>query len=151
MRRAAVGAARRRGSREGPGRAAGWIGGRSRERPPVPRYRFRRLWRSFRISAFSRAYIAEVKNSRKAAGVAAIRIPRDRAFAARERSIREGVEIYEVVWQNTVKLAAELGVPIPAVTGVIADASVSGPICARGRSGDRFPPRSAKEKRQIGT
>jgi len=62
------------------------------------------------------AYIAEVVNSRKATGVAAIRIPGDRAFAARDRSMREGVEIYEVVWQNTQKLAAELGVPMPAVT-----------------------------------
>jgi L-2-hydroxycarboxylate dehydrogenase (NAD+) len=62
------------------------------------------------------AYIAEVKNSRRPADGAAIRIPGDRAFAARERSLREGVEIYEVVWQNTQKLAADLGVPMPAVT-----------------------------------
>lgn len=68
-------------------------------------------------SAFRRAvgaYIAEIKSSRRAPGVTEIRIPGERTFAARERSMREGVEIYEVVWQNTEKLAAELGVSMPA-------------------------------------
>jgi L-2-hydroxycarboxylate dehydrogenase (NAD+) len=59
------------------------------------------------------AYVAEVKGSRKAAGIAEIRIPGERTFAARERSLREGVTIYEAVWKNTAELASELGVPMP--------------------------------------
>jgi LDH2 family malate/lactate/ureidoglycolate dehydrogenase len=68
-------------------------------------------------AAFRRAasdYIEEIKQSRKAPGVTAIQMPGERAFAARERSLRDGVPIYEVVWNNTAKLAAELGVEMPA-------------------------------------
>lgn len=60
-------------------------------------------------------YLNEIRTSRKAAGVSEIRIPGERAFAARQRSLRDGVPIYDVVWQNTSKLAAELGVTIPAL------------------------------------
>jgi|SRR5579862_174973 len=67
---------------------------------------------AFRRSAS--AYIQEIKSSRKAPGVTEIRVPGDRAFAARDRSMREGVTIYDVVWKNTEKLAEELGVRMPA-------------------------------------
>lgn len=67
---------------------------------------------AFRRSASE--YIDEIKQSRKAPGVTDIRIPGERAFATREASLRDGVSIYEVVWNNTAKLAAELGVAMPA-------------------------------------
>ncbi len=59
------------------------------------------------------AYLEEVKGSRKVPGVDAIRVPGERAFAARERSLRDGVVLYEAVWEKTRKLAAELGVEMP--------------------------------------
>lgn len=59
------------------------------------------------------AYVAEIKSSRKAPDVAEIHIPGERAFAARERSLREGIVLYEAVWQNVTKLATELGVAMP--------------------------------------
>jgi L-2-hydroxycarboxylate dehydrogenase (NAD+) len=71
------------------------------------------------------AYLNDIRRSRKAAGVSEIRIPGDRAFAARERSLREGVTIYEVVWQNIAKLAAELGVPLPVETDRRVDSGTS--------------------------
>jgi LDH2 family malate/lactate/ureidoglycolate dehydrogenase len=60
-----------------------------------------------------RAYIAQIKGSRKAPGVTEIRIPGERAFAERARSLREGVVVYEAVWQNVATLAKELGVQMP--------------------------------------
>jgi len=67
---------------------------------------------AFRRSAS--AYIQEVKHSRKAPGTSEIRIPGERAFAERERALREGVFIHEATWNNTALLAAELGVSMPA-------------------------------------
>ena len=60
------------------------------------------------------AYVAEVKTSRKAAGVSAIRVPGERAFAERERRLRNGVSIYQAVWERTAELAETLGVSMPA-------------------------------------
>ncbi|MGH6953929.1 MAG: Ldh family oxidoreductase, partial [Alphaproteobacteria bacterium] len=60
------------------------------------------------------AYLAEIKGSRKAPGSAEIRIPGERSAAARERSLEDGVPILEACWRNTEKLAAELGVAMPA-------------------------------------
>ena len=59
------------------------------------------------------AYLKEIRSSRKAAGVSEIRVPGERVFAERERSLREGVRIYDVVWENAARLAADLGVAIP--------------------------------------
>jgi LDH2 family malate/lactate/ureidoglycolate dehydrogenase len=59
------------------------------------------------------ASIEEVKGSRKAPGVCEIHVPGERAFAARERSLREGVPIYDAVWKKTAGLAASLGVQMP--------------------------------------
>jgi L-2-hydroxycarboxylate dehydrogenase (NAD+) len=59
------------------------------------------------------AYVAQIKGSRKAPGVTEIRIAGERAFAARARSLRDGVVVYEVVWQKVATLARELGVAMP--------------------------------------
>ncbi len=59
------------------------------------------------------AHVRELKNSRKAPGVEEIRIPGERSFAERERRLREGVPIAEGVWDEAVKMAEELDVPVP--------------------------------------
>lgn len=59
------------------------------------------------------AYVSEIKTSRKAPGVTEIRVPGERAFAERERSLRNGVSIYEAVWERTAELAKDLGVQMP--------------------------------------
>ncbi|MSO92533.1 MAG: Ldh family oxidoreductase [Rhodospirillales bacterium] len=64
------------------------------------------------------AYVTEVKSSRKAPGVKEIRVPGERSFAERERSLKRGtVEIDPVLWENTIKLAGELGVALPSLGG----------------------------------
>jgi LDH2 family malate/lactate/ureidoglycolate dehydrogenase len=67
-------------------------------------------------AAFRRAvggYLREIKTSRKAPGVDAILVAGERGFARRERSLREGVVVFEKVWKNTGALAKELGVTMP--------------------------------------
>jgi L-2-hydroxycarboxylate dehydrogenase (NAD+) len=59
------------------------------------------------------AHLDEVKFSRKAAGVAEIRIPGERARGERARRLREGVRIEEEVWQEVVGIARELKIPLP--------------------------------------
>jgi LDH2 family malate/lactate/ureidoglycolate dehydrogenase len=59
------------------------------------------------------AYLQEVKDSKKAPGVDEIRIPGERAFQAREQSLRDGITMYEAVWQKMKKVAADLGVEMP--------------------------------------
>ena len=59
------------------------------------------------------AHLEEVKNSTKAPGVEEIRIPGERGFAAKERREREGVPVYQAVWDEIVRLAGELKVPLP--------------------------------------
>lgn len=59
------------------------------------------------------AHLAELKASRKAPGVEAIRIPGERSFAHRAQALERGVPILEACWQNTAKHAAELGVAMP--------------------------------------
>jgi LDH2 family malate/lactate/ureidoglycolate dehydrogenase len=47
-------------------------------------------------------------------GIAEIRFPGERSFAALERSLREGVvTMYEAVWQKMKTVAADLGVEMP--------------------------------------
>ena len=60
-------------------------------------------------------YLQEIKDSRKALGVDEIMIPGERGFARRERSLRDGVMLFEKVWQNTGRLAQEYGVAMPQV------------------------------------
>ena len=61
------------------------------------------------------AYLDEIKSSRKAAGVSEIRIPGGRTHQTRERSLRDGVLIYDAVWHNFAALATDLGVTVPKV------------------------------------
>lgn len=61
------------------------------------------------------AYAREVKQSRKAPGVKAIRMPGERGFDERQRSLKAGrVTIDPMLWRNTHKLAGEMGVRMPA-------------------------------------
>lgn len=61
------------------------------------------------VSAFAK----EVKDSRKAPGVPEILVPGEREFAQRARSLRDGVPIYEAVWNHVAELAASLGIQMP--------------------------------------
>ncbi|MSO92531.1 MAG: Ldh family oxidoreductase [Rhodospirillales bacterium] len=67
-----------------------------------------------RFRAAASAHLKQIKSSRKTPGVRDILVPGERALALRERSLKEGVLILESVWQNTGKLAAGLGVAMPA-------------------------------------
>ena len=60
-----------------------------------------------------KAHLAEVKSSRRAPGVADIRIPGERARAERARRLREGVPVDQEVWQEVVAIAGELKVSLP--------------------------------------
>lgn len=58
--------------------------------------------------------IKQIKDSKKTPGITEIRVPGERSFAARERSLREGqVLIDSALWEDTVRLCSELGVKIP--------------------------------------
>jgi LDH2 family malate/lactate/ureidoglycolate dehydrogenase len=58
----------------------------------------------------------EIRNSRKAPGVLAIRIPGERSQTMRRRQQAEGiVEIYETVWQRAVALGKSIGIPTPVI------------------------------------
>jgi LDH2 family malate/lactate/ureidoglycolate dehydrogenase len=61
------------------------------------------------------AYLDEIRSSQKAAGVTEIRTPGTRSFKTRERSLRDGVQIYDAIWDNFVVLAKDLNVTVPAV------------------------------------
>ena len=61
-----------------------------------------------------RNYLDEIKSSRRAADAEEILIPGERGLRQREDSLQHGAVIYESVWENTTKLAAELGVTMPA-------------------------------------
>jgi L-2-hydroxycarboxylate dehydrogenase (NAD+) len=60
-------------------------------------------------------FLDELRSSRKAPGIAEIRIPGSRSFQTRQRSMREGVRIYDAVWENFALLANSLGVKVPEV------------------------------------
>ena len=68
-------------------------------------------------NAFRRAasaHIRAIKQSRKAPGASAILIAGDRSFAERDRSLARGsVPMFELIWQQTAKLAGEIGVAMP--------------------------------------
>jgi LDH2 family malate/lactate/ureidoglycolate dehydrogenase len=59
------------------------------------------------------AFLQEIKAGRKAPGVSQILIPGERSRRNREHALRHGVPILRSVWNNTVKLAQELGVAPP--------------------------------------
>ncbi len=61
-----------------------------------------------------RHYLDEIKSSRRAPHVKEILIPGERGLRQREESLKHGAVIYESVWDHTAKLAAELGVAMPA-------------------------------------
>ncbi len=61
------------------------------------------------------AYAKEVKDSKVAPGFKEIAMPGERSFRDREKNLKAGtVPIREMVWEKTVKLGKELGVPVPA-------------------------------------
>ncbi|MEK6710666.1 MAG: Ldh family oxidoreductase, partial [Nitrospinota bacterium] len=62
----------------------------------------------------ARAHIEEVKASRRAAGVAEIRVPGERSAGERGRALREGVPIEEALWREVAALAEELKAEMPA-------------------------------------
>jgi L-2-hydroxycarboxylate dehydrogenase (NAD+) len=60
-----------------------------------------------------RAYLAELKNSRKAPGISEIRIPGERSMETRRRSLVRGVDMLASVWQHTVDIARQAQVEPP--------------------------------------
>jgi L-2-hydroxycarboxylate dehydrogenase (NAD+) len=58
-------------------------------------------------------YVQALKASRKSPGVAEILVAGERGLRERRTALRQGVAIDERVWQNTARIAAELGVPMP--------------------------------------
>jgi LDH2 family malate/lactate/ureidoglycolate dehydrogenase len=67
------------------------------------------------FSAAVSAYLREITSSQKAADVSEIRTLGARSFRTRERSLREGVRIYDAVWENFAVLARDLNVSVPDV------------------------------------
>jgi LDH2 family malate/lactate/ureidoglycolate dehydrogenase len=59
------------------------------------------------------AYLPELKASRKAPGVSEIRIPGERGHRLKKEAMRNGVTLLTSIWNNTLKIAAELGVEAP--------------------------------------
>ena len=60
------------------------------------------------------AYLNEIKSSRTAPGVDAIRVPGERSAATRARTLRDGrVTLYQAVWERMAKIADELAVVVP--------------------------------------
>ncbi len=67
---------------------------------------------TFRRSAS--AYLDEVRASRTAPGVDVVRIPGERTYASRARSLADGIEMLEATWSLAAEHAARLGVDMPA-------------------------------------
>ena len=66
---------------------------------------------TFRKSAS--AYLDEVRASRTAPGVDAVRIPGARTYASRARNLVDGIEMLEATWSRAADHAAKLGVEMP--------------------------------------
>jgi LDH2 family malate/lactate/ureidoglycolate dehydrogenase len=66
---------------------------------------------AFRGSAS--AYLDEVRASRTAPGVDAVRIPGERTYASRARSLTDGIEMLEATWNLAAEHAAKLGIEMP--------------------------------------
>ncbi len=60
-----------------------------------------------------RQFIAYLKTSPKAPGVAEILAPGERAFRERERRLREGIEVEDRTWEQVLDAARSLGVELP--------------------------------------
>jgi LDH2 family malate/lactate/ureidoglycolate dehydrogenase len=67
------------------------------------------------FQAATSAYLREIRSSQKADGLTAIRTPGTRSFKTRERSLREGVEIDDAIWDNFALLAKDWDVTVPEV------------------------------------
>ena len=57
--------------------------------------------------------VEEIRSSRKAPGFDDIRMPGERAFAERERRLRDGIPVLRATWEIIGGLARELGVSLP--------------------------------------
>lgn len=60
-------------------------------------------------------YAAELKASRKAAGVSSIVMPGERGREKKDRFTKIGIPLNVAIWQNTLRIAADLGVTAPAL------------------------------------
>jgi LDH2 family malate/lactate/ureidoglycolate dehydrogenase len=58
-------------------------------------------------------YAAELKTSRKAAGVSEIVMPGERGRQKKARYAKDGIPLDAAIWQNTLRIAGELGVAAP--------------------------------------
>ena len=111
--RDAFGAAHRQRFR---GRARG---GRSSGSAPAPRGHFMiavspaAFGDEAAFRAAVNAYVDEIASSRRASGHDPIRMPGDRAFAERERRLRDGIPVLSATWDIISEIAADLGVPMP--------------------------------------
>ncbi|MBM3540643.1 MAG: Ldh family oxidoreductase [Alphaproteobacteria bacterium] len=61
----------------------------------------------------SERYFAQIKNSRKAPGVAEIRIPGERAAQVRRAQREDGIEVLSATWTKLAGYAKDLGVAMP--------------------------------------
>jgi LDH2 family malate/lactate/ureidoglycolate dehydrogenase len=58
-------------------------------------------------------YAAELKTSRKAAGVSEIVMPGERGRKKKAQYAKDGIPLDAAIWQNTLRIASELGVAAP--------------------------------------
>jgi LDH2 family malate/lactate/ureidoglycolate dehydrogenase len=61
-------------------------------------------------------YVSELKSSRKAPGIADIRIPGERGHQMKREALQRGVTLLATIWDNTLKIAAELNVDPPTIS-----------------------------------
>ena len=61
-------------------------------------------------------YASELKSSRKAPGIAEIRIPGERGHRMKRDALERGVTLLTAIWANTLKIAAELDVEPPTIS-----------------------------------
>jgi LDH2 family malate/lactate/ureidoglycolate dehydrogenase len=62
------------------------------------------------------AYVNLLKSSRKAPGVAEIRMPGERGHRLKRKAYQNGITLLASIWSNTLKIAADLGVVPPRLT-----------------------------------
>jgi LDH2 family malate/lactate/ureidoglycolate dehydrogenase len=59
------------------------------------------------------AFLSEIKSGRKAAGSDEILIPGERGHRAKVAYLRDGVPLSASIWENTLRIAEDLGVTPP--------------------------------------
>lgn len=59
------------------------------------------------------AFLDELRSSEPAPGFDRVRVPGDRAFEARRKSLEEGVDVLEATWDIIANLCLEFDVPLP--------------------------------------